>query len=672
MIDRMREVEIVNDYLCQIKKRLPLSIRVNKEDLNAILEEIEEHVWEKAIENAESREPSEIDLQIAISQMGDAKDIAESYRTKSVPHIFISEELYPFCVNCLRFLLVSIFFTFIFPFQSYLTLHFDYLDSLSTFLFLLFRIPVIYLTLVLAVVIVFFYLSTSGYLPYEARNSKFHKKFPQPLDLNGKAIKHPINLKISIIWAGMWLFGVLFFSILSYVTRNPNNFTIMLFTCLFIIKLLRIALRKRSVRWQRLLISVELILLYFLIASYAFMSRTIENGTIVVEGLLINFRLLHLWLLPIYLIAINYKIFQFFTIKNNYERYLTYLSLRKRIITKNLYINKPQNYQEEESTSNLDKIDSRFNSFRNDDHIKQEIRKLIKKSYRELPFWFKKSEKKAILNEIESQVMEVILEREVSDQLSMESLINIFQEVADFDNLILEFKQKGTPKLYLSKELWPWYITSSKAIISYFIMLGVFTLILQISFGNEITLVDVLLVYFNIYWLFWIIAFYIITGIFIYLSINDFFPQIREPLKVERPNTKKKERSKIVDRSFVIFYLVIGSLLLINFILPGYFSTYQQEFLISLFIIILIFGIGSIKILHIPFSRDHKMRKLIRNLIILSLSFIILFNLMINFHLDQRIIHSTLFLNIFSLLFFPINIEILYQTFQFFFTKKFL
>jgi hypothetical protein len=672
MIDRMREVEIVNDYLCQIKKRLPLSIRVNRQDLDAILEEIEEHIWDKAIENAENRDPSEIDLQIVISQMGDAKEIAESYRTKSVPHIFISEELYPLCVNCLRFLLFSLFFTFIFPFQSYLTLHSYYLDSLSTFLFLLFRIPVIHLTLFLAVVIAFFYLSTSGYLPYEARISKFHKKFPQPLDLNGKTIKHPINLKISIIWAGLWLFGVLFFSVLSYVTKNPNNFTIALFTCLFIIKLLRIALRKRSVRWQRLLIIVELILLYVLIASYVFIKRAIVNGTIVVEGLLINFRLLHMWLLPLYLIVINYKIFQFFIIKNKYERYLTYLSLRKRIITKNIYINKPQNYQEEESASNLDEIDSRFNSFRNDDHIKQEIRKLIKKSYKELPFWFRKSEKRAILNEIECQVMEVILEREAGDQLSAESLVKIFQEVADFNNLTLEFKQKGTPKLYLSKELWPWYITSSKAIITYFIMLGVFTLVLQISFRNEITVVDVLLVYFDIYWFFWILAFYIITGIFIYLSINDFIPQIREPLKVESPNTEKKERFKILDRSFAIFYLIIGCLLLIYINLPGYFSTYQQELLTALLIIILIFAIGSIKILHIPFSRDHKRRKLIRNLIILSLSFIILFNLMFNFHLDHRIIHSTTFLNIFTLLFFPINIEILYQIFQFFFTKKFL
>ena len=89
------EIEIINKYLCQIEKGLPVWIRLKKDELNCILEEIEEHIWDKAIESAGNKEPRDIDIQIAIYQMGDPHDIASQFVNRSTPYIYISEELYP-------------------------------------------------------------------------------------------------------------------------------------------------------------------------------------------------------------------------------------------------------------------------------------------------------------------------------------------------------------------------------------------------------------------------------------------------------------------------------------------------------------------------------------------------------------------------------------------------
>ncbi|GAH48365.1 unnamed protein product, partial [marine sediment metagenome] len=95
MTNTIKEAEIISNYLCLIKKSLPLSIRLRKNELKDILDEIEEHIWEKVIESAGDKEPTEIDIQIAISQIGEPKEIATKFASESTPYIFISEELYP-------------------------------------------------------------------------------------------------------------------------------------------------------------------------------------------------------------------------------------------------------------------------------------------------------------------------------------------------------------------------------------------------------------------------------------------------------------------------------------------------------------------------------------------------------------------------------------------------
>ena len=109
MTNTIEEAEIINKYLCQIKKGLPLSIRLRRNELNDILDEIEEHIWEKVIESAGDKEPTEIDIQIAISQIGEPEDIANKFASKSTPHIYISEEIYPLYRTCWKVIFWSFF-----------------------------------------------------------------------------------------------------------------------------------------------------------------------------------------------------------------------------------------------------------------------------------------------------------------------------------------------------------------------------------------------------------------------------------------------------------------------------------------------------------------------------------------------------------------------------------
>jgi len=658
--NRLIEAEIINKYLCQIKKKLPLSIRLDREELNAILAEIEEHIWEKAIENATNREPSEIDLQIAISQMGDATEIAENYSIKSTPYVFISEELYPYYVKSLKLIILSLFLTFLFP------LGILFLFSLLSYI----DIIVIYLTIFLMVKILFYYLSTKGYSPYEVRISKFQKKFSKLMQLNYKSIKNPISIRNSIIWGIFWLIGATFFIYLSFLTKIPDYYNIILFIGLFFTTIFRILLRKQSPIWQRIVISIQLIQLYFLIISIAVIGRTIQEGTNDLGPLNVVFNFLLLWLFPIYLIAINCKILQFFTIDYKFEKYFTYLSLQKRILTENSYMHRSQNYQKAISGSNSNEIDNEFDLIRNSEFYKQEIRKLIKKSYKKLPIWFRKSEKKNILKEIENQIKEVILENYKDNHLSTEKLNDIFQKVADFDNLSLEFKLKGTPKLFISKELWSWYMSSIKAFVAYLILLVLFTTILQISYRAVFSLYAIFSIYVTFFWLIMMLIFTLITSIFTYLSSNNFIPKTLEPSGTDKTKMTQNHMFFIFERSFAIIFLIIGCFLLMNVIFSGYFGLNLQELPFALFGVFCVITLGLIKLYKSHVDKIEKKYKLVKITIIIGLSFLILFILMLDYHLDRRVIHSGSFIDIFDLLFFPINVEIIYNVFQFFFIKN--
>ena len=258
----VKEAELINHYLCEIKNNLPLWVRLNKREVNEILDEIEDHIWEKAVENTENQSPNEIDLQIAISQIGDPKIIANKYTARSTPRVFISKELYPYYLRYLKIAFLSCIFSLLFPFTYSFMIFGIELELLS--LHLRIYILIFYLSLGLVISLVFFYLSTHGYLPYEARMTRFYNKFTNLSYIQKNSIKNPVNAKFLVIWALIWLVGAISFYLLSAITAppigNPNPmgyFYCIFCSILFVIKLIRLKFRDQLEILHRILTSIE-------------------------------------------------------------------------------------------------------------------------------------------------------------------------------------------------------------------------------------------------------------------------------------------------------------------------------------------------------------------------------------------------------------------------------
>jgi len=86
---------IVKNYIAQVKKKLPEWFRDNKAELQDTLDEIENHVWDKACEIAGSDNPSVRNVELAIESIGNPSEIAKDYKKRGTPAIFITKELLP-------------------------------------------------------------------------------------------------------------------------------------------------------------------------------------------------------------------------------------------------------------------------------------------------------------------------------------------------------------------------------------------------------------------------------------------------------------------------------------------------------------------------------------------------------------------------------------------------
>ena len=79
------EQKLVKDFLYEVKRRLPFWLRDQKEDVNEIIEELENHIWDRATELADGQDPSPDQIQQVINQMGSPGKIASEYKRRGKP-----------------------------------------------------------------------------------------------------------------------------------------------------------------------------------------------------------------------------------------------------------------------------------------------------------------------------------------------------------------------------------------------------------------------------------------------------------------------------------------------------------------------------------------------------------------------------------------------------------
>ncbi len=102
--------KIVKEFLTAVENKLPFWLRNNKKEVEEILEELQNHIWDKATEFAGEREITEKELIQAIQQMGEPEEIAKEYKRRGKPKFYITEELFPLYIRILIITLVAQFF----------------------------------------------------------------------------------------------------------------------------------------------------------------------------------------------------------------------------------------------------------------------------------------------------------------------------------------------------------------------------------------------------------------------------------------------------------------------------------------------------------------------------------------------------------------------------------
>ncbi|MCG3225670.1 MAG: hypothetical protein H7645_02020 [Candidatus Heimdallarchaeota archaeon] len=96
-LNKQRDIReaIIRDFLLQIRKSLPFWLKEDKKEVNEILREIEDHIWDRSYELAKGEEPTDQQIHFVISQMGPPNEITREYKHRGNPKFYITEELFP-------------------------------------------------------------------------------------------------------------------------------------------------------------------------------------------------------------------------------------------------------------------------------------------------------------------------------------------------------------------------------------------------------------------------------------------------------------------------------------------------------------------------------------------------------------------------------------------------
>ena len=225
---------------------------------------------------------------------------------------------------------------------------------------------------------------------------------------------------------------------------------------------------------------------------------------------------------------------------------------------------------------------------------KQEMKDIIKEYLKEvknkLPEWLKdKKEHKEILAELEDHIWSKVEELSETGQPSMDSVRNAIDHMGTPESIAKEYKRRGTPKVYITEELWPSYKKVISGVFSLIIIISVIIQIVNLVFGNFDTIWNVIMgIQIGL-----LIAFAVITIIFVVLSMEGYFPEdfmSKKELEKRKEEYGKTNEQKKPLKPFIkpvgeiigsSIGLIFGVFLIVQ-PLPFLFSLINGEFLLFL------------------------------------------------------------------------------------------
>ncbi len=153
--------------------------------------------------------------------------------------------------------------------------------------------------------------------------------------------------------------------------------------------------------------------------------------------------------------------------------------------------------------------------------IEKMVKEYIKKVKEKLPDWLKnkKSELKDTLSEIEEHLWDKSEELSGIGAATEDSVRMAIAHMGTPQSIAKEYKKRGTPKVYITEELWPLYTKVLGILCAVIIVINVVAIILNLIFGSweNIEMSGLLLGIAGV--------FTIVTIIFVALSMEGYLPE---------------------------------------------------------------------------------------------------------------------------------------------------
>ena len=161
----------------------------------------------------------------------------------------------------------------------------------------------------------------------------------------------------------------------------------------------------------------------------------------------------------------------------------------------------------------------------NENRMEYSVREYLREIKKNLPEWLKdKKEHKEILADLEEHLWSKAAELSETGQPNEESVRLAIDHMGMPQNIVKEYKRRGEPKFYITKELWPLYIKTLSTVFAIIVALVIIGLTISFFTGNSSfeTLVGGLITGIQSGLL---LSFTIVSIIFVALSMEGYFPE---------------------------------------------------------------------------------------------------------------------------------------------------
>lgn len=199
------------------------------------------------------------------------------------------------------------------------------------------------------------------------------------------------------------------------------------------------------------------------------------------------------------------------------------------------------------------------------------VDEFLKEVKEKLPEWIKeKKEHKEILPDLEEHIWSKAEELSGTGQPTLESVQSAIEHMGTPASIAKEYKRRGTPKYYITEELWDAYKKVIAGVFGLIIAIVFITQIIQFIFGDFSSILDAI----SGLQIGLLAAFVVITIIFVALSMEGYFPEdFKSKESTKRVKTKgqvvvkdKKDTKRFVKPGEEIFGGVVGLIIGMIFI----------------------------------------------------------------------------------------------------------